>query len=192
MDDEYDDMHEAEAERQARLLQQRLARWRDLTPPVFRCEGVMDPRVAEWSIGLAEGKATNLVLIGDIGSGKTWHAYAAVRMALEHGYADGEKFMTSMGWRRAITPPVNLAELEELNTVGALILDDMGAIRMNDWDRENLLEVINARWSNQLPSVVTSNVSDLRSMVGERIASRLADDCLVVALKGPDLRREGK
>ncbi len=190
--DEYDDMHEAEAERQARLLEHRLTQWRDLTPPVFRRDGTMHHQVTEWAHGLADGKPTNLVLLGDIGSGKTWHAYAAVRVALENGYAAGERFMTSMGWRRAITPPVNLADLEDMNTIGVLILDDMGAIRMNDWDRENLLEVINARWSNQLPTVVTSNVADLRSMVGERIASRLADDCLVVALKGSDLRREGK
>ncbi|WP_405149485.1 ATP-binding protein [Sphaerisporangium sp. NBC_01403] len=188
----FDDMDDAESERQHRLAAERLARWTADTPPVFAREGHVHPDVAEWLDGLTRGRATNLTLVGEPGTTKTWHCYRLVREALAAGWQGSARLLTSQQWKRAVTPPLDYADLDRLAGLSLLILDDLGATRISDWDAENLLGVLDERWKFRRPTVVTSNVADVRSMVGERIASRLADDQLMVTLDGPDMRREGR
>lgn len=187
----HDDMHDAEAERRERIRAERLARWEAGTPPVFRRSWPMHPDVAKWTAGLVAGEATNLALIGDPGTTKTWHCYAAIRQALLDGYDGGARLYTAKDWRRAVAPPVDFATLDRMAETGVVVLDDLGATRISDWDAENLLLMLDERWKFQRPTVVTSNVFDLKAMLGDRIASRLGADIVKVIIDGPDRRREG-
>lgn len=187
-----DDMDDAEADRLDRLRRERLARWIANTPPVFARNGAVHPDVTAWVTGLVRGAATNLILIGDPGTTKTWHCYRVVKDAFTAGWPGSARLLTSQQWKRAVTPPLDYAELDRLAMLDLLILDDLGATRISDWDAEHLLGVLDERWRYQRPTIVTSNVADLRSMVGERIASRLASDHVMVTLDGPDRRREGR
>jgi hypothetical protein len=45
------------------------------------------------------------------------------------------------------------------------------------------------RWGHALPIIITTNVPDLRKMLGERIASRLVEGITIVKLTGADRRR---
>jgi DNA replication protein DnaC len=53
--------------------------------------------------------------------------------------------------------------------------------------------VINHRYDNCMPLVVTSNLppKNVTDQAGERVASRLAEMCEVVLMTGPDRRKRG-
>jgi DNA replication protein DnaC len=70
-----------------------------------------------------------------------------------------------------------------------LILDDFGTQNATEWAQEKLFQIINYRYINKLPLVVTTNL-DLDQIEG-RIRSRLEDPELVtkVHIQAPDYRR---
>jgi DNA replication protein DnaC len=70
-----------------------------------------------------------------------------------------------------------------------LILDDFGTQNATAWAREKLFQILNFRYINHLPVVLTTNLS-LDELDG-RIRSRLADPDLVtrVHILAPDYRR---
>lgn len=84
-----------------------------------------------------------------------------------------------------------------------LILDDMGTEKMTDWVSEQLFIIINHRYNNQLPIVITTNYEPqifartlcvmrkdgLDKLPSERILSRLRQMCKFVNLGGGDWRK---
>lgn len=70
-----------------------------------------------------------------------------------------------------------------------LVLDDLGAQKDTEYITEQLFSLINYRYSNLCPTVITTNVPP--SKLDERVASRLQDHRLsaVTMLVGPDRRR---
>ncbi|MCH8182108.1 MAG: ATP-binding protein [Proteobacteria bacterium] len=61
--------------------------------------------------------------------------------------------------------------------VPVLVLDDLGAERGTDWTREQLRLLIDRRWSNDLTTIVTTNLGSpkaLGDVLGGAVASRLA------------------
>lgn len=80
--------------------------------------------------------------------------------------------------------------MESLKAVDVLVLDDLGTERMSDWVAEKLFIIINHRYSNNLRTVITSNISidELARRVGERIVWRIVERSKVYELRGPNLR----
>jgi DNA replication protein DnaC len=78
---------------------------------------------------------------------------------------------------------------EEIRQVALLILDDFGTQNATSWAQEKLFQILNYRYINRLPTVVTTNLS-LNEIEG-RIRSRLEDPELVtrVNILAPDFRR---
>jgi DNA replication protein DnaC len=186
-----DDDFDAERERRERVRSERLARWVRDIPPVFSRSGDLHPDVLKWVDGLRQGRATNLILVGPTGTTKTWHCYHAITAAFAAGWPGPARMLTAPQWKRAITPSTkDDADLDRMAETGLLVLDDLGSTRVVDWDAENMLGVLDTRWKFRRPTMVTSNVADLRGMLGERIASRLGADHMLVTLTGPDRRRE--
>ena len=88
-----------------------------------------------------------------------------------------------------------------------LVLDDLGAEKMTEWVGEQLFCIVNHRYNEQLPTVVTSNYSptqviahmatvDARGKViddmqGQRIMSRIYGMCERVEIRGADWRMRG-
>ena len=70
-----------------------------------------------------------------------------------------------------------------------LILDDFGTHHATEWAREKLFQILNYRYINHLPLVVTTNLV-LDELEG-RIRSRLSDPELVhqIRMQAPDYRR---
>jgi len=77
---------------------------------------------------------------------------------------------------------------DEIRTAGLLILDDFGAQNATTWAQEKIFQIINYRYINKLPTVVTTNV--MLDDIEGRVRSRLQDDQLVKHLKlsAPDYR----
>ena len=88
-----------------------------------------------------------------------------------------------------------------------LVLDDLGSEKMSEWVGEQLFCIVNHRYNEQLPTVVTSNYSptqiirhmatvDARGnviddMQGQRIMSRIYGMCERVEIRGADWRMKG-
>ena len=69
-------------------------------------------------------------------------------------------------------------------------MDDMGAEKTTDWSMSTLYVLIDKRYSEMMPTIITSNltVAEVADKVGDRIASRIAGMCKVIELKGKDRR----
>lgn len=73
-----------------------------------------------------------------------------------------------------------------------LILDDLGTENTTPWAREKLYQLINHRYNERLPTIITSNQD--HKMIDERVLSRLLDTHLTrdIKLDAHDYRRRAR
>lgn len=172
-----------------------LGRFADLVPAHYRHATADHPAVIDWVTRylLDPAVAGSLLLLGDTGTGKSWQAYGAVRAACETGVSWRA---TSAAKLYACLRPGAADDFESAFTAWArvplLLLDDLGAANPSPWVEEVTYRLIDERYADCLPTIVTSNLkpSALRAMFGDRTASRLAGMCTRIILGGPDRRRE--
>lgn len=174
---------------QAEERERRLAQFRAKRPAVFAAKGTLAPQVHAWLEALVAGKARTLLLGGRTGAGKTWTCWKSVETLLHNGWRGGWEIISAYDLARLVAPPVETDRLDHLARVDLLAVDDLGSIELTSWRSSHLLGLIDYRWSHQLPTLVASNVQDLGEVVGDRIASRLSDGAVSIALDGPDRRR---
>ena len=137
-----------------------------------------------------------LVLKGGYGCGKTHLAAAIANACVERGQP--VLFITVpdlLGHLRAAFAPSSPADydtrFEEVRTVPALILDDLGTESSTPWAQEKLFQIFNYRYNARLPTVITTN-HELEE-IPLRLRSRLVDPDLarIVSITAPDYRRAG-
>jgi DNA replication protein DnaC len=161
-------------------------------PAEMAAAGELDPDIAAWSKHLAAGGSKqNLILTGTVGAGKTWAAWKAAETAVRAGYEALVVITTAARFRRVIAPSTaEPREFVRYCAAGLLVLDDVAALRLSEWDLDHLAELTDIRWSEQRPTVVTSNKTNLGNLLGPRISSRLQHNALRVPLDSPDRRRQ--
>ena len=160
-------------------------------PAVFAAPGDLHPDLSTWARMLAAGKGRNLIITGPVGTGKTWAVWKAAEEAVRSGYEGRVVITTAAKLRRSVAPATaDPAAFARCCDAGLLVIDDLGAFGLSEWDLDHLAELADARWGAQAPTVVTSNTTGLRELLGPRISSRLADNALVVEMDGPDRRRQ--
>ncbi len=136
-----------------------------------------------------------LCFIGPPGTGKSHLAYGILNSLLAKGVPGVCGSVPEiMDLLRPQTGPGQEAQerLELLKTLDVVILDDLGAERNTEWVTERLYVIINARYNDMLPTIITSNLEleELEKLPGwERITSRLFEMCHVVTVDGPDYRK---
>ncbi|MDZ4159852.1 MAG: ATP-binding protein [Anaerolineaceae bacterium] len=122
-----------------------------------------------------------LLLMGGYGCGKT-HLAAAIANAVVE-LAIPTLFLTVpdlLDWLRSSFGGIDEsfeARFEEIRNIRLLILDDLGTQNATPWSQEKLYQIINHRYINRLPTVITTNLQ-LDELEG-RIRSRLHDPELV-------------
>ena len=134
-----------------------------------------------------------LVLLGKFGCGKTHLAAAIANTAVTNGVPT--LFITVPDLLDSLRFTYNDREtsfeerFEQIRTAPLLILDDFGTQNATPWAQEKLFQIINYRYINQLPTVVTSNLP--LNSIEDRIHSRLEDPELttIVRINAPDFRR---
>jgi len=118
-----------------------------------------------------------LVLVGPYGSGKTHLACAIARLNMSNG--KGVYVGTLPDILDRIRKGYKTAEenewIDRVKAVDLLIMDDLGAQKKTDWATEKLYQIINHRYVDRLPLVVTSNVYPHEADIEPRVASRLAE-----------------
>ena len=134
-----------------------------------------------------------LLLQGGYGCGKTHLAAAIANACVELGIP--ALFLTVPDLLDSLRFTFNNAEdsfeerFERIRKAPLLILDDFGTQSATEWAREKLFQILNYRYTNRLPMVITTNLG-LREIEG-RMRSRLSDPEMVgqVLILAPDYRR---
>ncbi len=134
-----------------------------------------------------------LLIQGGYGCGKTHLAAAIANFAVGMGvptlFITVPDLLDSL--RFAYSDPEATFEerFEEIRTAPLLVMDDFGTHNATEWAQEKLFQIINYRYINRLPLVVTTNLM-LEEIEG-RIRSRLEDPQLVtrVHMRVPDYRK---
>lgn len=147
----------------------------------------------EYAHDFAERPDGWLVLLGSFGAGKTHLAAAIGNRRLELGQP--AVFVVApdlLDHLRSTFSPNSDTQFDDLwesvKSTPLLILDDLGTQTTTPWASEKLFQILNHRYMERLPTVITTNVP-LEDM-GDRLASRMAHPELsvVVSLGGRDLR----
>jgi len=137
-----------------------------------------------------------VMLLGPPGTGKTHLAVAYMRdwiignsdtgawfcrildllRRLRRGYEEGGDLVHRLG-----------------REVGFLVLDDLGTEMATDFALQSIYDIVDLRYSYDLPLVITSNleIRKIGSMYGTNFISRLRGLGEIVELKGPDYRLLG-
>lgn len=137
-------------------------------------------------------QGVGLTLWGSVGTGKTHLAIcvlkAAVREAKSACYATEDGIFDS--FKKLWDDPSDEIEyLRRLQNVRFLLIDDFGIRKPTDYVSDRYEAIVNTRYANGLPTLVTSNHDpEQLAAVYPRQMSRLAGN-IVLKVVGPDWRK---
>jgi DNA replication protein DnaC len=134
-----------------------------------------------------------LLLEGGYGSGKTHLAAAIANHTVNRGIPT--LFLTVPDLldelRYAYNDPETTfeARFDQVRNAAVLVLDDFGTQNATGWGQEKLFQIMNYRYINKLPTVITTNL--MLDEIESRIRSRLQDEAFVAhaTITAPDYRR---
>lgn len=138
-----------------------------------------------------------LILMGAVGCGKTHLGCAILNCALEDGYRAA---YWNVPRQLELLMPGNADEIDQMHILDkalmaqVLLLDDLGAEKSSEWTRKELMVILDERYRENRPTIITSNLmltdGELRKTCGDRAYSRLCSDHYrTVALTAEDFRR---
>ncbi len=168
--------------------------------------------VSSFARNFPDEKRPGLLLIGEPGCGKTHLAVAALRLLIARGFEglffDYQNLLDRIraGYDAAAGASDREAYRFALDTE-ILLLDDLGAHRVNDWVEDTVTSIITHRCNNRKPLIATTNLPDpevgdqlasrgtaiagkveyrisLAERIGERARSRLFEMCKVIRMPG--------
>jgi DNA replication protein DnaC len=145
------------------------------------------------AVEYAESPSGWLVLLGDYGCGKTHLAAAIAGRCLEAGMAVFFAVVPDLlDHLRATFAPESGASydevFEQVRRAPMLVLDDLGAHSSRPWAEEKLFQIVNYRYLERLPTVITGNFRP--DEIERRLSSRIWDGQLsnVLMIEAPDYR----
>lgn len=137
----------------------------------------------------------SLLLLGPTGVGKTYQAYGILRALAVAGVSAPWIATSSADLYAALRPRAGVdseTEFRRYAHARLLLVDDLGAAKSSEWTEEINFRLVNHRYENQLPTLLTSNVlpKQLADRLGDRVASRLTEMCERTVITGQDRRRK--
>ena len=152
-----------------------------------------------------ENKQENgLIITGNTGVGKTHLAASIANELIKNGqpviFGTLINLLTEVKGSYSIDGEYESKIINKYSKIGLLIIDDLGKERPSEWTLEKLFTIINNRYENNLPVIITTNYN--REKLRERLAcnknyeiadsiiSRLYEMCKGINITGKDKRKE--
>lgn len=147
-----------------------------------------------------EEASANVYLYGPVGAGKTGLAWSMLRHRMLEWDVAGDlvNVRDILASARDYYSNGGDDPLNGLDRIEYLVLDDLGAERPTPWALETIATLVDRRCADiQKTTIVTSNYSPSQlirpfdpkdPIVGQRIVSRLLQDCTIIKVDGPDRR----
>ena len=182
----------------------------------LRTQGIQDRNFREWTFENDDGsnpkqmdKAMRyclkwdemyrdnigLLLWGNVGTGKTYFAACIANYLISKGVP---VMMTN--FIRLINALTGFEEdknayIQSLNNYKLLIIDDLGAERQSDYMLEQVYNIIDSRYKNNQPLIITTNltleeIKNPKDIKYSRIYSRILEMCVPIKFDGADRRKE--
>lgn len=136
---------------------------------------------------LKDPHTDGLMLVGQVGSGKTFLACSIANALLKEGRVALfvvvpdllDQIRSTYETTRYVSEYTEFDLLEAARQVPLLILDDLGAHNYTEWSKNKIYSIINYRLNHCLPVIVTTNITpeDMEEFLGERTTSRLLEMC---------------
>ncbi|MEU3283001.1 ATP-binding protein [Streptomyces antibioticus] len=156
-----------------------------------------DTAARDWAarVVAAPQDTKSLLLVGPVGVGKTHYAFAALRAVADTGSTIRWQAYTAANLYAALRPRDDRradTDYESIAHAPLLLIDDLGAAKLTEWAEEITYRLVNDRYERCLPTILTTNLlpGQLGATIGDRVASRIAEMCDRIALKGNDRRKQ--
>lgn len=190
--DSHTETPEQAAERIRLANASRSAKWWEAVPATYR-EATLESLEARYQEPIQrwvrDRKALNLVLAGEIGTGKTHAAYAIGNYAVSRG-------SWAIAWHvhdllEAMRPDGDPTAYDKATRASLLVLDDLGAAKPTDWAIDTMTTLIGARVAAERRTVFTTNLTSdsLRDLWGGRMLDRIVEASASVLFTGPSRRK---
>lgn len=152
----------------------------------------------EYATTWPKPEGESLFFVGPVGTGKSHLARAILtEMIGRHKISGVAVTVPSLmdDLRPGADEGLRAERIDVLKTVPLLVLDDLGAQRTTEWVTERLFVIVNARYDEMLPTIITSNVylEDLCKLPGwDRLVDRIVEMARRVRLDGASYRTRGR
>lgn len=128
------------------------------------------------------------------GSGKTLLTCCLLNEIVER-YGIGAKFINILDYldltKKGYSSASDKEERDSISRTSLLVLDDMGVEGVSkDWINTTLYQLINFRYSNNLITIITSNVAIEELKVDDRIKDRINAMCIPIHMPEVSIRRK--
>jgi DNA replication protein DnaC len=181
-----------------------------------RTRGVQDKQMHDWTFANDDGKSPaltdkafryctkweqmymekiGLLLWGNVGTGKTFFAGCIANALIDSGVP---VLMTSFGKiinaLSGFSTEDKNGYIDNFNKYGLLIIDDLGAERRTDFSQEIVYSVVDGRYKNGQPLIVTTNltldeIKNPQSTTQARIYDRIHEMTVPIHFTGESRRR---
>lgn len=172
------------------------ARFLDRTFDNF--DRTLDPHAYQKAIGYAhddnlfKNKKNGLIILGNVGSGKTHLAAAIANDFVDRGIkALFGTFQTHLeNIKSEFERTGRNRELAKIKAVSILVIDDLGKEHKSEWTQSILYDIVNYRYEHLLPTIITTNFNDteLANYCEHAVWSRLGEMCSGIKMSGGDYR----
>lgn len=172
----------------------------------YNVENDMQKNAKQKALNYAENIAENIAIgkniifigQGSVGTGKTHLACAIANKILDDGFPVKVLNIISL-----VDELKSFSDTKrnELRNVDVLLIDDLGKENGTVWLCSEIYGIINARYENELPTIITieGGLSDLENNYvievdgrvynkGRSMVSRLLENCVTVKMQGDDYR----
>lgn len=183
----------------------------------MRANGIHDENIRNWTFENADGENPKLIekaktycskwgemhdenigllLFGNVGTGKTYAAACIANELINRGIpvlmTNFSKILNDLS---GFKENDKNAYINSLNNYDLLIIDDLGVERQSDYALEQVFNVIDSRYKNGQPLIVTTNLSieDLRNpqdMKYKRIYDRILEMTIPIKVDGVSRREQ--